>query len=137
MTNLRSNARHLRRNMTWHERTLWSVLCDRCFHGYKFRRQMAIGEYIVDFVCLERRLIIELDGRGHFEQKQYDESRSEWLHGQGFRVVRFWNTELEEEINKVMRTILQRLREATPHPPAPSPARGEGVKDGGKVTREK
>ena len=74
--------------MTWHERVLWSVLRDRCFHGYKFRRQMPVGEYVVDFVCLEKRLIVELDGRGHLEQQQYDECRTDWLCGQGFRIVR-------------------------------------------------
>jgi very-short-patch-repair endonuclease len=112
--------------MTWHERILWSILRDRCFHGHKFRRQMAIGDYIVDFVCLEKRLVVELDGRGHLDQQNYDETRSIWLEAQGFQVVRFWNTEMEQDINRVMQTILQRLREHAPHPPAPSPARGEG-----------
>jgi very-short-patch-repair endonuclease len=112
--------------MTWQERLLWSILRNRNFLGYKFRRQMIIGNYVVDFVCLEQRLIVELDGRGHLDQREYDESRTASLESQGFCVVRFWNAEMEEDINKVMETILSRLRTATPHPPAPSPSRGEG-----------
>jgi very-short-patch-repair endonuclease len=112
--------------MTDHERLLWSILRDRCFHNYKFRRQMPIGPYVADFICLEKRLIIELDGRGHIDEQVYDERRTQWLESAGFHVVRFWNTELETDVNKVMQVKLQHLREFTPHPPAPSPARGEG-----------
>jgi very-short-patch-repair endonuclease len=112
--------------MTEHERLLWSILRNRCFLSYKFRRQMPIGPYVADFVCLENRLIIELDGRGHLDEQDYDERRTRWLESEGFSVVRFWNAELEADVNKVMQTILQRLRATTSHPPAPSPARGEG-----------
>lgn len=126
MHDLPSRAKHLRQNMTWHEQVLWSVLRNRSFHNFKFRRQMVLGNYIVDFVCLPSRLIVELDGRGHRDQLQYDETRSNWLESKGFRVVRFWNHEMEEDISKVMKVILGRLRETPPHPPTPSPAAGRG-----------
>jgi len=126
---LPSRAKHLRQNMTWHEQVLWSVLRNRNFHNYKFRRQMGLGNYIVDFVCFPARLIVELDGRGHAEQQKYDAARTQWLNSQGFRVVRFWNRGMEEDINVVMETTLRRLREVPPHPPTPSPARGEREKE--------
>ena len=75
---------------------------------------MVLGNYIVDFVCLRRRLVVELDGRGHLGEQQYDEARTRWLGWQGFRVVRFWNRELEEDIGHLTQLILERLLEAGP-----------------------
>jgi very-short-patch-repair endonuclease len=82
---------------------------------------MVIGNYIIDFVCLGKRLVVELDGRGHADQQAYDESRTQWLRTQDFRVVRFWNTEMEDDVTIVMQTILARLRELNPSPPTPLP----------------
>lgn len=126
-------ARELRRNLTDVERLLWSRLRGRRFAGYKFRRQMTIGRYVVDFVCLERRLILELDGGQHSERKQYDAARTAWLNSQGFEVLRFWNHETLEDWDAVEEVIWRWLQrdtvvENTPLTPSPSPARGEGRK---------
>ena len=87
-------ARELRRNLTDAERALWQVLRNRQVSGYRFRRQAPIGPYVVDFVCFEIRLVIEVDGGQHIERADYDEGRTAWLEGAGFRVIRFWNNEV-------------------------------------------
>src|SRR5712691_13269379 len=94
----RSHARRLRQNPTEAERALWRHLCLRQLNGHKFRRQQPIGPYIVDFVCLETRLIIELDGGQHSTQTASDTERSAWLKMQGLRVLRFWNHEVLQDI---------------------------------------
>ncbi|MEK6743590.1 MAG: endonuclease domain-containing protein [Nitrospirota bacterium] len=102
-------ARELRRNATDAERLLWKRLRMRQAESYKFRRQQPIGEYIVDFVCAERKLIVEVDGGQHIEQAEYDESRHTWLQGQGYCVLRFWNHEVLTMPDAVLTTILQEL----------------------------
>jgi very-short-patch-repair endonuclease len=87
----RERARKLRKNMTDAERALWARIRRRQILDCKFRRQQPLGDYIVDFVCLEKKLIIELDGGQHIEQEEYDSRRTHWLEEQGFRVLRFWN----------------------------------------------
>ena len=77
--------------------------------SFKFRRQQPIGEYIVDFVCAERKLIVEVDGGQHVEQAEYDESRSKWLQDQGYRVLRFWNHDVLTMPDAVLTTILREL----------------------------
>jgi very-short-patch-repair endonuclease len=77
--------------------------------GNRFRRQQPIGPYIVDFVCLEKRLVIELDGGQHAEQPEYDAERTAWLESQGFRVMRFWNNQVLEEIEIVKEAIWKEL----------------------------
>ena len=86
-------ARRLRREMTVAETMLWRALRDRGLAGTKFRRQVPIGPYVADFVCLERRIIVELDGPPHDkpEQQAHDETRDAWLHREGFHVLRFSN----------------------------------------------
>jgi very-short-patch-repair endonuclease len=84
-------ARTLRSNPTEAERALWKQLRLRQLEGYKFRRQQPLGRYIVDFVCFEKKLIIELDGGQHAEQVASDTARSAWIEAQGFRILRFWN----------------------------------------------
>ena len=84
-------ARSLRRDMTETERLMWAKLRNRRFGRFKFRRQVPIGRYIVDFVCFARRLIVELDGGQHTQQQAYDAERTRWLESNGFRVVRIWN----------------------------------------------
>jgi very-short-patch-repair endonuclease len=110
MTN-RERARDLRKNLTDTERLVWSKLRSRRFAGFKFRRQMPIGAFVVDFVCLERRLILELDGGQHTEQVRYDEARTAWLNSQGFEVLRFWNHEVFEEWDTIEEVIWRHLQE--------------------------
>jgi very-short-patch-repair endonuclease len=105
----RSKAKELRNNLTEAERILWQHLRLRQLRGCKFRRQQPLGKYIVDFVCLEKRLIIEIDGGQHSEQATYDEERSVWLRRQGFHVLRFWNTEVLQNIEAVKEAIWQAL----------------------------
>jgi len=103
-------ARELRKKMTDTERFVWRRLRSHRFAGYKFRRQMPIGRYIVDFVCLERRLILELDGGQHAEQKQCDAERTLWLETQGFAVLRFWDHEVLQEWDAVEEVIWRRFQ---------------------------
>jgi len=101
-------ARDLRRGITPAERRLWSALRGRSLNGCKFRRQHPIGCFIVDFVCLERRLIIEVDGGQHAENPD-DERRTAWLEAQGWRVLRFWNDEVRENLDAVAERIMRCL----------------------------
>ncbi len=103
------NSRRLRKNMTDVERFLWKEIRGSQLLGYKFRRQHPIDNYIVDFVCLELKIIIELDGRHHVEQAEYDYIRSNHLMGKGFRVLRFWNNDVLYNIEGVLITIFQLL----------------------------
>ena len=113
MDRIRTRARELRKNPTDAERLLWSHLRLWQIDGHKFRRQQPLGKYIVDFVCFEKRLIIELDGGQHAEQLKYDVERDAWLRAQGFSVVRFWNNEVLQNIGSVKETIFNKL-ESTP-----------------------
>jgi len=116
-------ARTLRHNQTDTERELWHLLRRRELAGYKFRRQVPLGPYIADFVCLSARLIVELDGGQHREQITYDSERTKWLEAQHFRVLRFWNNQVFEERDAVLVTILSAL--TPPHPnPLPRGERG-------------
>jgi very-short-patch-repair endonuclease len=120
----------MRLNPTDAEHRLWSMLRDRRMSAFKFRRQFVIDPYIVDFVCFERRLIIEADGSQHTES-EYDQRRDEFLRSQGFSVLRFWNNDVLENAAGVFEAIFAEL--TSPHPPKPaawvppSPARGEGL----------
>ena len=100
----RTRAIELRKNLTPAERKLWSVIRNDQL-GVNFRRQHAIGPYIPDFVCIEKRLIIELDGSQHLEQTDYDKERSMFLEGQGYKVIRFWNNAIMKDINSVILAI--------------------------------
>ena len=110
---IRARARTLRKNPTEAEKVLWSHLRFWQVDGYKFRRQQPIGNYIVDFVCLEKKLIIELDGGQHAEQNDYDARRDAWLREQGFTVLRFWNNDVLQNVSSVKDAILSEL-ESTP-----------------------
>jgi very-short-patch-repair endonuclease len=105
----RSRAKNLRNNPTEVEHALWQHLRLRQLGGYKFRRQQPLGHYIVDFVCLEKRLIIDVDGGQHSSQCAYDEQRSIWLESQGFRVLRFWDNEVMQDIEAVKGVIWRAL----------------------------
>src|SRR5271154_5177525 len=115
-------ARRMRREMTEAELKLWVVLRNRALVGAKFRRQTPIGNYIADFCCLDRRLIVELDGGQHAEQEASDASRTKFLQEQGFRVLRFWNAQVLTGLEFVVEEVRVAIRE---NELAPSPvARG-------------
>ena len=117
-------ARALRRNQTDTERELWHLLRGRELAGFKFRRQVPLGEYVADFVCLSERLIVELDGGQHLGRADHDARRTAWLESQNFRVLRFWNNDVFEQKEAVLQTILFSL--VTPHPnPLPQGERGQ------------
>ena len=123
---IRERARTLRREMTEAERCLWYQLRAHRFMGLKFKRQKPLGRYIVDFVCLEIGLIIELDGGQHAEQLVYDQRRDCWLKEQGFTVLRFWNHEVLQQTDAVLERLRLWVKQKQPSPPAPLPQAGEG-----------
>ena len=106
-----ARARQLRKNLTDAERALWKILRKRQVSGCRFRRQAPIGPYIVDFVCFDNRLIIEVDGGQHTEQEAYDTARTEWLEAGGFRVIRFWNNQVLEEMDAVQTAIWRAVQQ--------------------------
>ncbi len=114
-------ARQLRRNSTNAERTLWRLLSDRQLASHKFRRQAPIGPYIVDFVCFDQKIIVEVDGGQHQDRLHQDQARSEWLESQGFTVLRFWNNEVMENQDGVAHLILIALEQGISPSPQPSP----------------
>jgi adenine-specific DNA-methyltransferase len=122
---LRDRSRQLRRNQTDAEKALWRLLRASNLAGFKFRRQHPLAGYIVDFVCLERKLIVELDGGQHAQQTAYDQAREEKLQALRFRTIRIWNNQLLEEREAAATVILEAL--TAPHP-GPLPASGERVK---------
>ena len=95
------HSRHLRNNPTDVERLLWQHLRKKQMVGLKFRRQQPVDNYIVDFICLENKLIIEVDGGQHSLQKVEDEKRKAYLEKNGFKVLRFWNNEVLENMEGV------------------------------------
>ncbi|MBI1284753.1 MAG: DUF559 domain-containing protein [Thiobacillus sp.] len=118
-----ANAKSLRSNQTDAEARLWYHLRAHRFMGLKFKRQKPVGRYIADFVCWERRLIVELDGGQHAEQAGYDRQRDAWLRNEGYTVLRFWNHEIMQQ----MEGVLEQIRCAVePSPPTPLPQAGEG-----------
>ena len=100
------NARKLRNNPTYAEQRLWRMLQRRQIAGVKFRRQQPIGHFIVDFVCFERRVIVEVDGGQHAEREHHDEQRTRWLEAEGFRVLRFWNNDVLANTDAVAQAVL-------------------------------
>jgi very-short-patch-repair endonuclease len=118
MTSLTGTARRLRRDQTDAERALWFRLRDRRLRGWKFRRQMPINRYVVDFCCESAHLIIELDGGQHAEQRAADAERTAALEAQGYLVLRFWNNDVLRNMDGVLQTIVDT---ASPEPPHPSP----------------
>jgi very-short-patch-repair endonuclease len=107
----------LRNSMTAAEAVLWNSLKQRQLNGKKFRRQAGVGRYVVDFLCPECGLVIELDGDAHFSPNidQYDEPRTRYLETQGLRVLRFENRAIKEDLDQVLETIKANLN--TPHSP--------------------
>jgi very-short-patch-repair endonuclease len=110
---LRPFARALRKNATEAETKLWTLLRNRRFSNFKFRRQLPMGPYIIDLVCLERSLVIEVDGSQHAEN-QVDAARDAWLCERGYRVLRFWNNDVLARPATVMDSIWHSLTEPAP-----------------------
>jgi adenine-specific DNA-methyltransferase len=130
-------AREMRANDTDAEKPLWRILRNRKLGGFKFRRQVPIGRYIVDFYCHEGNLVVESDGGQHSEPEQlrYDNERTEFLRLQGIRVLRFWDHDILKHTDAVREQIYRYLTEETRQagevsvtPPHPSPLpEGEGA----------
>jgi very-short-patch-repair endonuclease len=122
---LKERARQLRRDQTDAEKRLWARLRSRQLNGFKFRRQFVIGPFITDFCCFEQRLVVELDGGQHASKTATDETRSAFLCSRGYRVLRFWDNEVFENIDAVLQRVAQVLGESneTQKPsPFPSPS---------------
>ena len=111
-------AKNLRTQSTDTEKLLWRHLRAKQFEGLKFRRQQPIGRYIVDFVCFEKKIVIECDGGQHSLDRRKDQKRDRWFREQGFRVLRFWDNEVLQNIEEVLRVIQSECRD---HPPLLSP----------------
>jgi very-short-patch-repair endonuclease len=107
-------ARILRGNLTDAERRLWSRLRLKQIDGHRFRRQVSIGPYIADFVCLDAKLVIEVDGGQHSDAAEKDARRTALMEAQGFRVVRFWNHEVLGNTDGVLETIRRLLADPPP-----------------------
>jgi very-short-patch-repair endonuclease len=121
----RDFARGLRNQPTGAEKELWRFLRAGQTGGHKFRRQVALGAYIVDFICLAKRLVVEIDGPQHLEDAaaEYDARRTAWLLERGYRVIRFRNHEVDEDMRLVVDKIRETLALAVPtslHPPSPA-----------------
>ena len=104
---LKQNARYLRNNMTSQERKIWNIIRNRQFYGFRFLRQYVIGTYIVDFICRSEKIIIEIDGGQHNETEKIklDEERTNFLNLKGYKVIRFWNNEIDNNIEGVYRKL--------------------------------
>ncbi len=118
-------ARNLRKNQTNTEKALWLQLRGKRFFGIKFKRQQPIDKYIVDFICFEKGLIIELDGGQHSINRKKDKIRDKYLKEQKFKVLRFWNNDVLGNIEGVLEVIRQNIN---PHPGPLPPKEGEGSK---------
>ena len=115
-------AKRMRHQPTNAETLIWTALRGARLQGFKFKRQQPIGPYIVDFVCFEHTLIIEIDGGQHGDETSKDHERSNWLQSQGFRILRFWNNEVIERKDDVLESIIRALREY----PSPQPLSHKG-----------
>lgn len=104
-------AGELRKEPTPAESKLWAYLRSRRLNGVKFRRQHAIGNYIVDFCAPRKKLIIELDGSQHLDQQEYDAQRTVFLESKGYRILRFWNNDVMNDTQTVLTVILEALVE--------------------------
>ena len=105
-------ARRLRRNITDVERFVWGQLRNRRLAGFKFRRQVPIGPFIVDFVCEEKRLVLELDGGQHNDAaaKDYDDARTAWLKAENYQVMRYWNHEVKPDWDLIAEHLAETLQ---------------------------
>jgi very-short-patch-repair endonuclease len=111
-----ATARRLRREQTDAERALWFRLRDRRFQGLKFCRQVPVEGYIVDFLCADANLVIELDGGQHASRTKEDAVRTKELEACGYLVLRFWNNDVLNNLSGVLESILDTLKPLPPHP---------------------
>jgi very-short-patch-repair endonuclease len=118
---LLDRAKQLRQHQTDAEAKLWYHLRGKRHMGLKFKRQKPIGPYIVDFVCFQPALVVEVDGSQHAEHAAYDQRRNDFLRARGFTVLRFWNNQVLGQIESVLEVIAKFALS-----PDPSPARGRG-----------
>jgi very-short-patch-repair endonuclease len=118
-TSARRHAKILRIDMTDAERRLWSRL-RREQLGVKFRRQHPLGTYVLDFVCIDPKLVIEIDGSQHLDQLTYDGRRTAWLESHGYSVIRFWANEVLSETDAVVTAVIQSLGLVVPAAPTPT-----------------
>ena len=129
------HARTLRKRATHAEQILWQRLRRHEVNGLKFKRQHRIGRYIVDFYCGSRKLIVELEGGIHMKesQREYDDRRFEQFHTTGYRILRFRNEEVLEDIDGVLARIVESIREPSPRSSTtPLPNFGEGLQGEGE-----
>jgi len=105
MVRLTAQARNFRTQQTGAECVLWAHLRNRQFKNVKFRRQVQIGPFFVDFVSVEKMLVVELDGGVHRQRVVYDERRSDYLKDRGFKMLRFWNNEVLKDVDGVLERI--------------------------------
>jgi very-short-patch-repair endonuclease len=117
----RQFARAMRHEAVECEKQFWWRVRNRALGGYKFKRQVLIGSYIADFVCIERMLIVELDGSQHVNRKSYDEKRDAFLQSKGFRVIRIWDSYFLENPDGVMDMTLRDLETAPSLPSEKTP----------------
>jgi len=120
-SSLNQLAKNLRANQTDAEKLLWRYLRSKQLESTKFRRQQPIGDYIVDFVSLDKKLIIELDGGQHSTNAEKDQQKDKWLSKQGFKVLRFWNNDVIKNTKGVLAAIMEDI---TPSPNPSPPGRG-------------
>jgi very-short-patch-repair endonuclease len=110
----RDRARRLRRDQTPSEARLWEALRGSRLEGWKWRRQVPVGPFIVDFLCLDAAMAVELDGGIHAQQADRDARRDAYLRARGIQVLRFWNSEVSDSFERVRWTILSACRETDP-----------------------
>ena len=106
-----NKARNLRKNSTKQEQIFWNLVRNKKINNLKFKRQVPIGNYIVDFSCFEKMLIVELDGGQHNETEniEYDKKRTMYLESLGYTVLRFWNNDIDNNLEGVYQTLLKHL----------------------------
>ena len=126
--NLKTFAKSNRKESTKSEKIIWNLIRNKKINA-RFRRQHQIGDYVVDFVSIEKKLIIEIDGGQHNNEQdvKYDEKRTLFLKNLGFKVIRFWNNDVLNNLDGVYDIINETLRDWRPHP-SPLPDKGEGIK---------
>jgi very-short-patch-repair endonuclease len=127
-------AKNLRKRATDAERLLWKYLRIKQLENLKFKRQQPIGTYIVDFVCFEKRIVIEVDG-GQHSASENDAMRDAWLSSQGFKVLRFWNHEVLTNIEGVLEVIRRSCIHSSPNSPSPTPPLQGGATTNNGETR--
>ena len=129
-------SRNLRRDMTKAEQRLWQMLRSQQTEGHRFRRQVPIGGFIADFVCHAARLIVEIDGGQHDSSAEEEASRTRFLEGEGYRVLRFWNNEVLDNPEGVRSAITENLQRddprahstGHPHPPPERPPQRAAIR---------